>query len=98
MGAEGHIADMITRMKNNEANRQERKARQKKLNEVYREGKGPNPHIGLTEEAIAPETIEALKKDIRQKASSERKSRLVGTIAVTAVILLVIVLVTALMF
>lgn len=97
MGAEGHIADMITRMKNNEANRQERKARQKKLNEVYREGKGSNPHIELTEEAIAPETMEALKNDIRQKASSERKSHLVGTIGVTAFILLVIALAAVLL-
>jgi hypothetical protein len=92
MSGEGHIADMITRMKNNEATRQERKARQKKLNDAYREGKGANPHIKLTEEVIAPETMDVLKNDIRRKASSERKSQLIETIATTAIILLIIAL------
>jgi hypothetical protein len=73
MGGEGHIADMITRMKNNRELKEQRKDQQRKLNILNRKKIQYNETAQIQDVEISEENLSELKLKIKKKSKQERR-------------------------
>lgn len=95
MAGEGHIADMITRMKNNQALKLQKKEHQKKLNELFRKDHHHNEDGPLREVEISEENLEQIKSDIENASIKERKLSLIETSVLTVIIVVALIFIVA---
>lgn len=80
MSFAGHVLDMISRMKQNEALKSSRRNRYKKVKEVYLEEIGKYPGTNnLTRQNISKEDLRALKNRIKLKLKRERRKNMILT-------------------
>lgn len=86
MGGEGHIADMITRMKNNLSAKKARKEQHQKLNEAYRKSSRKTDMHPIRELQISKEKLEGIKEMIKRASTKERKLGILITTIITLVI------------
>ncbi len=77
MGGEGHINDMITRMKNNAASKKAHKEQREKLMDAYRTGGHNMEQNQIREFDISKENLEKIKEKIRIKLTHEQTSRII---------------------
>lgn len=87
MGGEGHIADMITRMKNNLAQKKSRKEHQKKLNEAFHKSSGNAEIHPIREVHISKEKLEEIRENIKRTSTKERKLGILITTIFTVVVI-----------
>jgi hypothetical protein len=95
MAGEGHIADMITRMKNNQALKLQRKEQQRKLNELYRNDHHHHEDSPLRDVEISEENLEQIKSDIESASIRERKLRLIETSVFTVIVVVALIFIVA---
>lgn len=86
MGGEGHIADMITRMKNNLSAQKARKEQHQKLNEAYRKSSRITDTHPIMEIQISKEKLEEIKENIKRTSNKERKLGMLISTIITFVI------------
>lgn len=86
MGGEGHIADMITRMKNNLSGKKARKEQHQKLNEAYRKSRQKTDTHPIRELQISMEKLEGIKDKIKRASTKERKFRILISSIITLII------------
>lgn len=91
MGGEGHMLDMANRMRENQKMLQERRERSRNLKKNY-----ISPETIKTSEHQAPENLESIKEEIRQKISLQRRKTRIKTfwiIGITLGIVLIMLLI-----
>ena len=88
MGGEGHIADMISRMKYNLSAKKAHKEQHQKLNEVYRKNNRSIDTNPIKEIQISKENLEKIKENIKRTSTRERKLGILITTIITVVIAL----------
>jgi len=86
MGGEGHIADMITRMKNNLLAKKTRKEQHQKLNEAYRKSRRKTDTHPIREMQISKEKLEGIKEKIKRASTKEQKLGILISTIITLVI------------
>ena len=86
MGGEGHVADMITRMKNNLSAKKARKEQHQKLNEAYRKSSQKTDIHPIKEFQISKEELAGIKEKIKRASTKERKLGILITTIITLVI------------
>ena len=91
MAGEGHIADMITRMKNNQALKLQKKEHQKKLNELFRKGHNHKEDTPFHDVEISEESLTKIKSGIKKELSQETKASYLYTIILTILVISAIV-------
>ena len=82
MAGEGHIADMITRMKNNLSAIKNRKEQHQKLNEAYRKSSRKTEILPIREK----DNLEEIKAKIIRTSTRERKLGILITSIITLII------------
>lgn len=87
MGGEGHIADMITRMKNNLSAKKARKEQHQKLNEAYRKRSRKTDTQPIRESQISKEKLKGINEKIKRTSTRERKLGILTTTIITLVII-----------
>ncbi|MFA5326457.1 MAG: hypothetical protein WC384_01570 [Prolixibacteraceae bacterium] len=90
MGGEGHILDMINRMKNNAASKKAHKEQREKLMDAYRTGGHSIEQNQIRDLDISKENLEKIKEKIRIKLTHEQTSRMIYSIVLTFILSLVI--------
>lgn len=98
MGAEGHIADMITRMKNNQALKEQRKAQQKKINDLYRKSQHPEQEDAIHDVEISDENLNRIKVRIKRKMRHEKRVVSVYTLVITVLFISLMIIAAYLIF
>lgn len=91
MGGEGHMLDMANRMRENQRMLQERRERNRNLKKNY-----ISPETVKTSEHQAPENLESIKEEIRQKISLRRRKARIKTfwiVGITLGIVLIMLLI-----
>jgi hypothetical protein len=91
MAGEGHIADMITRMKNNQALKLQKKEKQKKLNELFRKDPSNNESAPIRQVEVSEEDLKRIKSGIKNTSVREQRLSLIETSAITLVIVLILI-------
>jgi hypothetical protein len=80
MSFAGHVMDMISRMKQNEALKSSRRYKYKKIKDAYFEEIGSYHAINnLTKQNLSKEELLIVKKRIKARLKSERKRSLILT-------------------
>jgi hypothetical protein len=90
MSSAGHIADMLTRMKNNEALKKGRREQRRKLNEMFHKDGLHVSNNPLRESNISNEALEEVKVKMRNTSARESRSALIYTLIISALIILTI--------
>jgi hypothetical protein len=88
MSSAGHVLDMITRIKNNEALKKERKEKSRKLTELFRKDGWNDQNIHLRETAISDENLEQLKLKIKSDSVNEKRFGFIYTLIITILVCL----------
>lgn len=91
MAGEGHIADMITRMKNNQALKLQKKEHQKKLNELFRKDHNHTKDSPFRDIAVSEESLKKIKSGIQNELRQETKASFFYTIILTILVISAIV-------
>lgn len=91
MPGEGHIADMNTRMKNNRELKEQRKERQKKLNELFRKEHHYSGETSIADVKIPEENLQTIKSGIKTKLTLESQSVFRNTLLISILVVAAIV-------
>lgn len=92
MGGEGHMADMITRMKNNRAIKDQKKQQQRKVNDLYRNHHHSENSEPIHDVEISEEKLEKIKISIRRRKYREHRISMFFSLVVTIIIVSAIVI------
>lgn len=85
MGFEGHVFDMINRIRQNREMLQSRRERTRKIREMY-----IAHYTQQTTHSPDPPNLQAIKEEIRKKLQQERKRALLYTICIVIILLIII--------
>lgn len=91
MPGEGHIADMITRMKNNRELKEQRKEHQKKLNELFLREHHHSGDSPIADVKISEENLQKIKSGIKAKLNLESQSVFRNTLLISILVIAAIV-------
>jgi len=86
MGGEGHIADMISRMKANTASKNAHKELREKIRDVYQNAQHNEEQNKIRSFPITSEKLENLKLRIKSNLTRERRLSTLISILLTCVI------------
>lgn len=93
MGGEGHMADMITRMKNNRAIKDQKKQQQRKVNDLYRNHHHNADGDPIHDVEISGENLDKIKISIRRRTDHDRRIGMFFSLVVTIIIVSAIVVI-----
>jgi hypothetical protein len=87
----GHISDMISRIKANEAVRKSRREKNNKLRKKYIKACENENYHQFVDKKIPKRELEIIKAKIRREIKNERQKEIVETISLTALVVIGIV-------
>ena len=91
MAGEGHMADMITRMKNNRELKEHRKEQQKKLNDLFRKDHHLNENAPIHDVEISEEKLQEIKLGIKKESNQESRIVFRETLFISILVIAVII-------
>ncbi|MCW3786134.1 hypothetical protein [Plebeiibacterium sediminum] len=88
MSSAGHVLDMIARMKNNRALKEQNLSKYQKIENAYQKHK--NIHRAFYDKnKLSEKEIQILKNDIKQRMVTDQRNRLIKTVLLISVISIV---------
>ncbi|HET6559946.1 MAG TPA: hypothetical protein VFG54_21650 [Prolixibacteraceae bacterium] len=90
MSSAGHIADMLTRIRNNEALKKGKRAQRRKLNELFHKDGIHGSSNPVRDTNISNEALEEINVKMRNTSARESRSAQIYTLIISALILLAI--------
>jgi len=91
MSSAGHVLDMISRMKNNQALKLQKREQQKKLNELFRKEHQHNENTPLRDIEISDENLTNIKARIRRNLSRESNKGSLFALVITFLVISTII-------
>ena len=91
MSSAGHVLDMISRMKNNQALKLQKREQQKKLNELFRNGHQYNENTPLRDSEISDENLRTINARIKRNLSHESNKGSLFTLVITFLVISTII-------
>jgi hypothetical protein len=88
MSSAGHILEMITRMKNNEALKKGKREKRRKLYEMFDKTGTQHHHEEIRDSNVSKEELEKIKEKIQDTAVKDNKSARINSILFSALVIL----------
>jgi|JFJP01.1.fsa_nt_gi hypothetical protein len=98
MSSAGHVLDMISRMKNNQALKLQKREHQKKLNELFRKEHQHNENTPIREVEISDENLTKIKTRITRNLHYESSKGSLLTLIITFLVISTIIAIAYLGF
>ena len=93
MSSAGHVLDMISRMKNNQALKLQKREQQRKLNELFRKEHQHNENTPIRKVEISDENLTKIKARIKRNLSHENSKGSLFTLIITFLVISTIIVI-----